>query len=227
LEKNSDHFKRWELKLHINKEDLKFSLTSPATLLSHVSSDSSLSLTSFLLFHGPHFLSNDPFSHVTLVLPSSLVLPHSVCSLRGGFFSLAMAHSRSPSHALFYSLGFCSPHFVHHFLVSLLLIVLWFFPSMSHLGFITLCSVAAFFVVVCFLSMKGFVFIKLGVIICWAILCHNCLIGGLKMWIGIDVPSSQMVLWLRSKRRFCELFVSIVCLLPIGPNYMFSSYVCT
>ncbi|KAG5112331.1 hypothetical protein JHK82_035600 [Glycine max] len=27
-----------------------------------------------------------------------------------------MAHSRSPSHALFYSLGFCSPHFVHHFL---------------------------------------------------------------------------------------------------------------
>ena len=130
LEKNLDHLKMWELKLHLNQENLKF--------FSHFSSDSSLLRTSLLLLHVPHFFPNDHFSRVTLVLPSSLFLPHSVHSFCGGFFSLAMTHSRSPPHALFYSLGFCSPHFVHHSLVSLLLIVLWFFPSMSNLGFITL-----------------------------------------------------------------------------------------
>jgi len=65
-----------------------------------------------------------------------------------------------------------------------------------------------FFSLFVFLSMKGFVLIKLGVIVCRAILCHTCLIGGLKMWIGIDVPSSGTVLWLRSRRRFYEFFVT-------------------
>lgn len=81
LNKNSDHLKMWELKLHLNKRIWNFSLTS-----AHDYSLKNLVLSLSRL---------NPFSCVTLILPSSLVLSYSICSLCGGLFSLTVARSRS------------------------------------------------------------------------------------------------------------------------------------